>query len=102
MTREGPVWLALLTPWFRRARPLFPICPEPWMVLTFVSTAPLPDSLMIGTPPPVVDMVTVPPPVRLTAPPTERNVLFAVALIRILPVFMIVPTTMVELVFAPV
>ena len=66
--------------WFTKAKPLFPIWPNPWIVLlTFVSTALLPDSLMIGVPPPLVDSVTVPAPVRLTLPEMLRNVLLAVA-----------------------
>ena len=66
--------------WFTKAKPLFPIWPIPWIVLpTLVSTALLPDSLMIGVPPPLVDSVTVPAPVRLTLPEMLRNVLLAVA-----------------------
>ena len=48
---------------------------------------------MNAVPPPVVDSVTVPPPVRLTAPEICRNVLLAAALIWIWPAFPIFPAT---------
>src|SRR6202161_3772926 len=81
-SRAAPATLPFTIPalWLTKDNPLLPICPRPWIVLlTLVSTAPLPDSLIIAVPPPVVDMVTVPAPVRLTLPDTERNVLFAAA-----------------------
>ena len=72
------------------------------VLLALVRMAPLPDSLIIAMPPPVVDSVTVPPPVRLTPALTLRNVLLAVAFTRIAPVLLIVPTRIVVLLFGPV
>ena len=75
-----PTWLAFIVPWLSSASPLFPICPAPWMVLlTFVRTPPLPDSLIMAVSPPVDDSITVPAPVKLTFPDTLKKVLFAVA-----------------------
>src|ERR1700691_5170869 len=48
---------------------------------------------MTALPPPDMDMVTVPPPERLTAPEIDRNVLLAAALIWICPALEIFPAT---------
>ena len=95
-SRAAPATLPFTIPavWLTKDNPLLPICPRPWIVLlTFVSTAPLPDSLMTATPPSDMDSVTVPAPERLTAPEIDRNVLLAPALIRICPALEIFPAT---------